>query len=513
MKIIEPTFIEKTKSLCPFIFFSFAFLLFTFAVYDWIWTPEAPERLNLVYISLILCFFSTTTGGLMLYGKTLSNVKAGKFFQIDFAPSHPVKDIPDQAVKTLDENVLEQRKQFAQDHQLPGDDGPRFSSINISKASEILVRPSAYPMTPMYLLDNNYRIIDWNDALSLAYDRTMEGRFGHSILEWTYFLDNYEDILKHGEKVFTDENRLPVIDVENIEYTSMRYGKIRAKKRAYQVPDDEGLCLAWLITLDLRFVDVQTEERYKKDLLHKLSKDQVWSEYSFYYDALLKNTKIYDDLIDVMVGVAPGFGRINGSSRVLDLGAGTGNICQALHNANPQGTTIALENNRIMLDILRCKCRDFLVTSDDQAGVIAVKQDITSLYGLADDYFDYVIANNVLYAVKDIDSCLKEIHRVLKPGANLRISGPHAKSDPDRLFKYIRSELKAKGIFAELEEAYRRVYNINKFRLGSLINRFTYEDLQTKLTEVGFVDVHQPDVQVYNGESMLISATKNKSLN
>ena len=506
------TYFDNKPHIGPCILFGLALSLIIFAISDWFFITKFDHP-TLTYTSLLLGVILTIIGTLMLNGKTLSTARFGKIaFTFSKNSPPPNNENRDEAQKTINEKLLEKRKQFAQDHDLPGDDSPRFSSINISKANEILVRPSAYPMTPMYLLDNNYRIIDWNDALSLAYDRTMEGRFGHSILEWTYFLDNYEAILTHGEKAFADANNLPSIDVETIEYTSMRYGKIRAKKRAYQVPDDEGLCLAWLITLDLHFADVQTEERYKKDLLRKLSKDQVWSEYSFYYDDLLKNTKIYRHLINTMVGVAPGFGRINGASRVLDLGAGTGNICQALHDANPTGTTIALENNRIMLDILRCKCRDFLVTTDEQAGVIAIKQDITSLYGLADDYFDYVIANNVLYAVQDIDSCLKEIHRVLKPGANLRISGPHSKSDPDRLFKYVRSELKANGMFAELEEAYRHVYNINKFRLGSLINRFSYEDLQTKLTGVGFVDVHQPDVQVYNGESMLISASKNKSL-
>ena len=42
---------------------------------------------------------------------------------------------------------------------------------------------------------------------------------------------------------------LPLIDKESIEFTSRRYGKIWAVKRAYQIPDDDGTCLAWLATL------------------------------------------------------------------------------------------------------------------------------------------------------------------------------------------------------------------------------------------------------------------------
>ena len=92
----------------------------------------------------------------------------------------------------------------------------------------------------MYLLDNAYRIIDWNDAFTIAFDRTMEGRKGRSVLEWTYFLDNYEEVLDHGVEVFGDAEKVPPIDVEKIEYTSQRYGKLTATKRAYPIPDDRG---------------------------------------------------------------------------------------------------------------------------------------------------------------------------------------------------------------------------------------------------------------------------------
>ena len=39
-------------------------------------------------------------------------------------------------------------------------------------------------MSPMYLLDEGFRIVDWNFAFSLAFDRSMEGRRGLSVREW-----------------------------------------------------------------------------------------------------------------------------------------------------------------------------------------------------------------------------------------------------------------------------------------------------------------------------------------
>lgn len=61
----------------------------------------------------------------------------------------------------------------------------------------------------------------------------------------------------------------------------------------------------------------------------------------------------------------------------------------------------AVENNRLMLEILRRKCQKFLRTDPSAGGIITLKQDITSLFGLEDDYFDFVTLSNVLYAVQD----------------------------------------------------------------------------------------------------------------
>ena len=109
--------------------------------------------------------------------------------------------------RILDDDVRHSREDYAKDKHLPGEDAPRFSAMVPSVAADIMVRPSAYPMTPMYLLDNAYRILDWNEAFSLAFDRTMEGRKGRGVLEWTYFLDNYEEVLDHGMKVFGEAQR------------------------------------------------------------------------------------------------------------------------------------------------------------------------------------------------------------------------------------------------------------------------------------------------------------------
>jgi hypothetical protein len=136
--------------------------------------------------------------------------------------------------RELPREVEEQRRDYAarKEQELPGRFAPAFQLLNEKLA--FTVTPCADPMTPMYILDREFRIMDWNIAFSLCFDRTLEGRRGRNVLEWTYFLDNYEEVVKHGIGVIRQGTEPPRIDIEEIRYTSYRYGPIKGTKRAYQ---------------------------------------------------------------------------------------------------------------------------------------------------------------------------------------------------------------------------------------------------------------------------------------
>jgi ubiquinone/menaquinone biosynthesis C-methylase UbiE len=392
---------------------------------------------------------------------------------------------------------------------VPGADAPALSPSGLALAADLLIRPSAYPLTPMYMLDKYYRIIDWNLAFTLAFDGTMEGRIGHSVLEWTYWLDNYKEVFDHGSGVFSDETALPVIDKENIEFTSRRYGKIRAVKRAYQIPDDDGMCLAWLATLEMTF-EGSSEEKYQNELVRVLGLDQLWTEYATSYDRVLLNTKVYPDLLCLLLGGgrsgAPA--KIAAEATVLDLGAGTGNISKLLIEDSPRRTVFAVEQNRAMLEILKAKCGRY--TSEDKTGpgVIIVRQDVTSLFGFDDQCCDYVVVNNVLYSVDNYIACLTEAFRVLKPGGEIRISEPRQDTSLEVLFERINRDLQESGKYQEFETDYLRVREINQFRLRPLLNRWTIDSMQDKLKDAGFAKITYASSEPYAGQSMLICAQK-----
>jgi ubiquinone/menaquinone biosynthesis C-methylase UbiE/PAS domain-containing protein len=418
--------------------------------------------------------------------------------------------------KVLDPGTTKAKKSLAEEMRKEGrlpdqvQGAPEFNAITATalSADDLAIRPTGYIYTPMYLLDSAYRIIDWNDAFTLAFDKTMEGRKGRSVLEWTYFLDNYEQVLKHGVKAFADPNNLPPIDVEPIDYTSIRYGKLSATKRAYQIPNDDGACMAWLVTLGLKFADSEQALVFHRDLIDLLAMNLMWSEYAMSYDRVLNSTRVYPQLLDKLIGGQAGVRPIPDDARILDLGAGTGNLAYKLITGSPNRLIFAAEYNRTMLAFLRLKCRDFLRDDEEAGGIIARKQDITSLFGLKDNYFDFVILNNVLYAVQDALACLKEAYRVLKPGGELRLSGPRKDTKLPILFNQILKELKESNAFHELEPDYQRVLRINELKLGQRLHRWSTEEVKALLREAGFSRIVHSSEDVYAGQSMLVCAVK-----
>jgi ubiquinone/menaquinone biosynthesis C-methylase UbiE len=413
--------------------------------------------------------------------------------------------------RELPREVVVQRRDYAEqkEQQLPGRFAPAFQLLDEKLA--FTVTPCADRMTPMYILDREFRIMDWNIAFSLCFDRTLEGRRGRNDLEWTYFLDNYEDVVNHGIGVFGPGKEQPRIDIEEIRYTSYRYGPINGTKRAYQIPGDDGECLGWLITKP-NFVQDEMATLHQADLFSALRKDLMWSEYALCYDKVLNKSLIYPALINTLIGHHnPGPAPIPERTVVLDLGAGTGNLTCLLAERSAGRLVVSVENNAVMLNVLRQKCGPFLREDTEGPGVIAIKQDVSSLYGLNDDFFDYVVLNNVLYSLEPeaAKACLKEAHRVLKPGGELRFSEPKKGNKLSKVLDQIYRDLKGNNRYAGLEKEYQKVRQINEFALAPLLHRWSLEEIQETLRRaIGFTEITYAADNVYAGQSMLVCAQK-----
>ena len=425
----------------------------------------------------------------------------------------PVPDADDadfRPPKELPREVEVQRRDYVaqKEEQLPG----RFDFQLLDEKLAFTGTPCADPMTPMYILDREFRIMDWNIAFSLCFDRTLEGRRGRNVLEWTYFLDNYEDVVNHGIGVFGEGKERPRIDIEEIRYTSHRYGPITGTKRAYQIPGDDGECLCWLITIKPNFVRNEMATLHQADLFSALRKDLMWSEYALCYDKVLNNSLIYPALINTLIGHHnPGPAPIPEGTVVLDLGAGTGNLTCLLAERSAHRLVVSIDSNSVMLNVLRQKCEPFLREDAQGPGVIAIKQDVGSLYGLNDGFFDYVVLNNVLYSLEPeaAKACLKEAHRVLKPGGELRFSEPKKGNKLSKVLDQIGRDLKGNNRYTGLAKEYHKVRQINEFALAPLLHRWSLGEIQEILRrDIGFTKIAYATDDIYAGQSMLVCAQK-----
>jgi hypothetical protein len=265
---------------------------------------DATPNVLLTIVGVVACIPLLIAGGV----RKISTPWLTFDLPLDIEPA-----VPSTPPKELSPEVERERRNYlsGREHQLPGFFAPAFHLLDEKLA--ITVTPCVDPMTPMYMLDRNFRIIDWNLAFSMCFDRTMEGRRGRNVLEWTYFLDNYEEALNHGIAVFGEGKESPRIDIEKLAYTSDRYALINGTKRAYQIPDDDGSCLGWLTTIKPAFSSREMAGLYHGDLFGALRKDLMWSEYALSYDKVLVNSLIYPQLINTLIGRHnPGPGAIPG---------------------------------------------------------------------------------------------------------------------------------------------------------------------------------------------------------
>lgn len=97
------------------------------------------------------------------------------------------------------------------------------------------------------------------------------------------------------------------------------------------------------------------------------------------------------------------------NANILEMGCGNAVLWERYVRELPQGCVLTLSDfSKGMLDVVASKF-------SDRPNVLIRQIDIQSI-PFADDSFDVVIANHMLYHVPDIPLAIREVHRVLRPG-------------------------------------------------------------------------------------------------
>lgn len=94
--------------------------------------------------------------------------------------------------------------------------------------------------------------------------------------------------------------------------------------------------------------------------------------------------------------------------KILELGSGNGDFWRRhIHDLCESNTLILSDLSSGMVDIMKKKFENFDVHIE--------RIDIQDI-PFENDTFDVIIGNTMLYHIPELDTALKEVHRVLKPG-------------------------------------------------------------------------------------------------
>lgn len=326
--------------------------------------------------------------------------------------------------------------------------------------------------TPTYFLDPHLAVVAWNAAFELIFRPILPAIRRRHVNNFIVALANQSEVFEHA-RGFTEkvkEGHLPLVDTEPLVYESPDYGKMEFIKVATQLTDAEANLKAWAVALLPKKIDWKL---FQTDLEEWLCEDRLWGLYAVSYDALLRGFKPYEDLIqDVISGIPAG------ATRVLELGAGTGNVTEKLLLRNYRVT--AVENNPFMLEGMAEK----RLRSNRNLTVLMESAENTEFDGQRD--FDAVVAVNVAYALDDPPGCFRKVAEALRRGGVFTLSTTHSTTNLDALLEGIRDDLVSKGKFESYREHYDRLVSVNRAIERTIARRYSLEKYKEWLVETGF---------------------------
>src|SRR5215469_18179402 len=348
---------------------------------------------------------------------------------------------------------------------------PEDEASQLHQLRSVIYQAPRYS-TPTYFLDPHLAVVQWNVAFELIFRRILPKIRRCHVNAFIAELGNRKEVFEHGRK-FTEKvkaGRLPLVDLEPLVYESADYGRVELTKIATQLTDGDATLKAWSVSLLVRKIDW---ESFLRDLDERLQEDCLWGVYATSYDAVLTRFEPYQRLIEQVVnGVPPD------AARVLELGAGTGNVTKEL--LSRRYTVTAVENNPSMLEKMASKG-------------LRVNSKLTVLFDSVENCsfedqgeFDAAVAVNVAYALDDPLGCFRRVSNALRPGGMFALSTTHSGTKLDALLTAIEDDLIASGRMEQYREHYERLVKVNRTIERTIAKRYSIHEYADWLKAMGF---------------------------
>jgi ubiquinone/menaquinone biosynthesis C-methylase UbiE len=145
----------------------------------------------------------------------------------------------------------------------------------------------------------------------------------------------------------------------------------------------------------------------------KIIATSFWNTYSYFYDDLI-NLYPYRNLLSRVLSKT----ELTKNSNVLDLGCGTGNLCQALLEQAPEAHVEGVDWSASMLKRARNKLKNYSNVNLIQGNIIPYLQSAKS------NHYTDVILVNAVYTIANHKLLWDQIYKCLKPGGSLIFANP-----------------------------------------------------------------------------------------
>jgi ubiquinone/menaquinone biosynthesis C-methylase UbiE len=206
------------------------------------------------------------------------------------------------------------------------------------------------------------------------------------------------------------------------------------------------------------------------------SDEQVWAAYAESYDHILPILPFYQEAVRRHVEALTGAGIL----RVIDVGAGTGNV--AVHLASHGLEVTAMDISGAMLDQLRRKKQTGLSGRID-----IVQQDAHLLNGWPEASFDGANVLLALFAMHGPRQVLREIIRVVRPGGLIVATETKRSFQLKRLLDFVDDFMEQHPSRDDLREHWQRVKSANRaLDPGRRSERLSVEEVRDELVMSGF---------------------------
>ncbi|MFH1978501.1 MAG: class I SAM-dependent methyltransferase [Candidatus Aenigmatarchaeota archaeon] len=208
-------------------------------------------------------------------------------------------------------------------------------------------------------------------------------------------------------------------------------------------------------------------------------KSKIWeSKHLRVYDKILLHSEIYLAVRDFHISA------MESSKTVLDSGAGTGNVTIELLNMGQE--VYAVDTSQQAIKILEQKCAGFphllhaMHINDDET--LPFKKGM----------FDGVTSMFVISYIRDIESYIREIFRVLKVGGIFALTGRITSQDLDTVLHSYENDLRKKGVLEEYESSFSTFKkNFETDVTKSSVHNHTFHQVRKILLDIGFKDIEE----------------------